>query len=157
METTTKDTDTLAKDVMKKIMEGYTASQVKGITPEEMEAVYSVGFNFYQTGKFAEAEKIFAFLVLMNHLDSKYWTALGAVRQVQKQLDKAIEAYGMASFLDLHNSKARYFAAECFWQKGDKDNALSALAGLEVYADNSATSQEFVAKGKALKATIEGK
>lgn len=156
--TVTAEFEAMAQDVMAKVLkEGYTLNQLRGITPDELEAIYSVGFNFYQTGKFAEAEKIFRFLVLLNHLDSKYWTALGAVLQVQKNFDKAIEAYGMATFLDIHNSKSQYFAAECHLLQGNAEKALSALTALETYATSSPTSQEFLAKGKALKAKIEGK
>ena len=76
------------------IKDGATLKEVKGITNDELEAVYSLGFGYYRTGKFDEAEKLFQFLVLFDHLSSKYWFALGAVQQAQKDYEKAIASYG---------------------------------------------------------------
>lgn len=140
----------------KKLMDGYTLSAVKGISENELEAVYSVGFNFYQTGRIEEAQKIFSFLVMFNHLSPKFWMGLGAVYQVQKSFDQAITAYGYASFLDLADPRPQYHAAECFWAKGDRANALSALAALEEYAsEKSERGREYRAKAAELKAKIE--
>ena len=90
-----------------------TVRELKGITDAEMEAVYSLGFNFYQTGNMENAEKVFKFLVLFDHFEPKYWIGLGAVLQVNKAFDSAITAYSYASFLDIHNPKPQYHAAEC--------------------------------------------
>ncbi|MBQ9368646.1 MAG: SycD/LcrH family type III secretion system chaperone, partial [Victivallales bacterium] len=120
------------------------------------EAVYSLGYSFYTTGRYADAEKVFRFLVLFDHLEKKYWTGLGAVYQVQKRYGEAITAYGYASFLDLENPKPQYLAAECFAAMGDKDNALSALAALETYCPKGTElGREYLAKAAELKADLE--
>lgn len=133
-----------------------TVRELKGITDSEMEAVYSLGYSFYTTGRYADAEKVFRFLVLFDHLEKKYWTGLGAVYQVQKRYGEAITAYGYASFLDLENPKPQYLAAECFAAMGDKDNALSALAALETYCPKGTElGREYLAKAAELKADLE--
>ncbi|MBQ6470780.1 MAG: SycD/LcrH family type III secretion system chaperone [Victivallales bacterium] len=133
-----------------------TIRELKGITDGEMEALYSLGYSFYTTGRYADAEKVFRFLVLFDHLNAKYWTGLGAVFQVQKRYNEAITAYGYASFLDLHNPKPQYFAAECFAAMGDKVNALSALAALETYCpDGTEIGREYLAKAAELKEKLE--
>ena len=140
----------------KKLMEGYTLSAVKGISENELEAVYSVGFNFYQTGRLEDAQKIFSFLVMFNHLSPKFWMGLGAVYQVKKEFDQALTAYGYASFLDLTDPRPQFHAAECFWAKGDRTNALSALAALEEFAPaNVELGREYRTKAAELKAKIE--
>jgi tetratricopeptide (TPR) repeat protein len=68
----------------KSFANGATLKEVRGITNDELEAVYSLGFGYYTTGKFEEAQKLFEFLVLFDHLSTKYWFALGAVQQAQK-------------------------------------------------------------------------
>ena len=134
---------------------GATLKEVRGITNDELEAVYSLGFGYYTTGKFAEAQKLFEFLVLFDHLNTKYWFALGAVQQAQKQFQKAIASYGYSSFLDLENPKPQYHAAECFLALGDKTNAASAIMALEQYAPrNTDVGREYLAKAAALRATI---
>ena len=134
-----------------------TVRELKGITDAEMEAVYSLGFNFYQTGNMDNAEKVFKFLVLFDQLEPKYWIGLGAVLQVKKAVDGAITAYAYASFLDIHNPKPQYHAAECYLAKGDRANAASALAALEQFAPTDTDrGREYRAKAEELKKLVEG-
>ena len=116
-----------------------TMRELKGITKAEMEAVYSVGFNMYRTGRYDDAEKIFRFLVLFDHLEPKYWMGVGAVQQVRKDYQGAIASYGYASFLDLSNPKPQLHAAECFLALGDKANAASSLVALDKYCPPETT------------------
>ncbi len=137
--------------------EGFaTMRELKGITKAEMEAVYSVGFNMYRTGRYDDAEKIFRFLVLFDHLEPKYWLGVGAVQQVRKDYAGAISSYGYASFLDLSNPKPQYHAAECFLALGDKANAASALVALDQYCPPESTEigREYRAKAAELRKLI---
>lgn len=136
--------------------EPITLGDVKGISPAELEAVYAVGFNYYRTGRIADAEKIFKFLCMFDHLNQKYWTGLGAVLQVEKRIDRAIPCYGYAMMLDLDNPKPQYHLAECYLALGDKE---AALATLEMLAKNvkptSEAGRTYLAKGIQLKAVAE--
>lgn len=133
-----------------------TIAEMRGITHEELEAVYSTGFSFYNTGRYDDAETIFKFLVMFDHLEQKYWLGLGAVAQVKKEYSKAVVAYGYAGFLDLENPKPQYYAAECFYALGDKEKALSALASLEQYCPrDTEEGKEFRKKAAQLKAKVE--
>ena len=144
------------EEAAKAFAEMGTIRELKGITDAEMEAIYSMGYSFYTTGRYDDAEKVFRFLVLFDHLNPRYWTGLGAVQQVKKLYGDAVTSYGYASFLDLENPKPQYFAAECFLAMGDKDNALSSLAALEEYCPkNSEVGREYLAKAAELKALIE--
>ena len=100
------------EEAAKKFMSGSTIKELKGISNNEMEAVYSLAFNYYRSGKFDEAEKLFDFLALFDHLNAKFWMGVGAVRQVKKNFTGAIQAYAYASFLNLHNPKPQFHAAE---------------------------------------------
>lgn len=119
----------------KKLLEDVTTVRdLKGITDGEMEAVYSLGFNFYNTGRVDDAEKVFKFLVLFDHMNPKYWIGMGAVQQVQRNFKGAVTSYAFASFLDLEDPKPQYHAAECYLAMDDKTNALSALEALRRFA-----------------------
>lgn len=138
-----------AKKILSEDMD--TIRELKGITDGEMEAVYSLGFNFYNTGRYDEAEKIFKFLVLFDHLNPKYWTAIGALQQVRKDYDTAVTSYSFASFLDLSDPKPQFHAAECFFAKGDVDNATSALEALKSFAPkNTERGRLYLAKAEEL-------
>lgn len=135
--------------------EGSTVRELRGISDEEMEAVYAMGVNFYTTGNYEDAEKVFKFLVMFDHMSSRYWTAMGSLRQVQRRFDQAVEAYKFASFLDLENPKPLYYAAECLVAMGEKEKALDALAALNEFAAKSETGAAYRAKGEKLKALLE--
>ena len=143
------------KEAAQKFIEGSTIKELKGITNAEMEAVYSLAFNFYRTGRYEDAEKLFNFLALYDHLNPKYWMGVGAVRQVRKDFSGAVQAYGYASFLDLSNPKPQYHAAECFLAVGDKRNAASSLEALEEFCPKETEiGREYRAKAAALRKLI---
>ena len=132
-----------------------TLGELKGISHEELEAVYSLGFTHYRTGRYEDAAKLFQFLVLFDHLNAKYWLALGAVQQVAKDYKAAVSSYAYSSFLDLGNPKPQFHAAECFLALGDKENAASALLALEEYCPkNTEIGREYLAKAAALRKQI---
>ena len=149
------DAAQIAERVKAIIKDNATLKQLKGVTNAELEAVYSLAFGYYQTGKFNEALKLFQFLVLFDHLNKKYWMGLGAVQQVLKDFQGAIVSYGYSSFLDLKNPKPQFHAAECLLAMGDKGNAASAIMALEQYCPkNTDLGREYRAKAAELRKTI---
>ena len=117
--------------------------------------MYSLAFNYYRTGKFDEAEKLFNFLALFDHLNPKFWMGVGAVRQVKKDFSGAVQAYGYASFLDLSNPKPQLHAAECFLAMGDKRNAASSLEALDQYCPKDTDlGREYRAKAAELRKVV---
>ena len=150
------DTAKITEGVKALIDGGATLKQLKGVSNEELEAVYSLAFGYYRTGKYDEALKLFQFLVLFDHLNAKFWMGMGAVQQVKKDFKGAVASYAYASFLDLENPKPQLHAAECYLAMGDKVNAQSALAALDEYCPrNTETGREYRAKAEDLKKIIE--
>ena len=150
-----KITEEKIAEAAKSFASGATLKEVRGITNDELEAVYSFGFGYYNTGRFEDAQKLFEFLVLFDHLNTKYWFALGAVQQARKDFQKAIASYGYSSFLDLENPKPQFHAAECYLALGDKANAASAVMALEHYCpENTDLGREYRAKAAELRKTI---
>lgn len=133
-----------------------TVRESKGINDEEMNAVYSVAHNFYMTGRYDDAETIFKFLVIFDHLNPKYWIGLGAVRQVQKRFKEAIEAYAnVVVNLDIENVKASYYAAECYLALGDRENAKSAIEHVKHFADmKTELGRKYAAKAAKLEKLV---
>ena len=143
------------EEAAKKFMNGSTVKELKGIKNEELEAVYSLAFNFYRSGKYDEAEKLFNFLALFDHLNQKFWMGVGAVRQVKKDYAGAVQAYGYASFLDLKNPKPQIHAAECFLAMGDKRNAASSLEALDMFCPkDTELGREYRAKAAELRKLV---
>ena len=106
---------------------GATLADLRGLTNDEMEAVYLIAYNFYQQGKIEEAEKVFHFLCLYGHLDKRFWMGLAACRQQLKQYQQAIAAYSYLAVIDTENPYPPMHAADCYLALNDLDNTESAL------------------------------
>ena len=133
-----------------------TLAMTQGITPTELEAAYKLGQTYYVSGQYDEAEKIFKFLVLMNHLNAKFHLALGAVRQVRKEYRSAMESYGLAALCNVGNPKPHFYAAECAYALGDLDTAESGvLSLLAMCPAGNPTNDEFRGKAENLKNLIK--
>ena len=149
------DTAKIAEGVKTLIQENATLKQLKGVTNAELEAVYSLAFGYYRTGKFDEALKLFQFLVLFDHLNAKYWFGFGAVHQALRDFQGAIASYGYCSFLNLENPKPQLHAAECFLALGDKRNAASSLEALNEYCPKDTDiGREYRAKAAKLREMV---
>ena len=149
------DTAKIADGVKTLIEKEATLKQLKGVTNDELEAVYSLAFGHYQTGKYEEAHKLFQFLVLFDHLNAKYWFGLGATQQALKDFQNAAVSYGYCSFLKLDNPKPQLHAAECFLALGDKRSAASALEALNEYCPKDTDiGREYRAKAAKLREVI---
>lgn len=137
------------------LLNGEPLKMAKGIDDAQLNAVYSLGFSYYQTGRYDEALKLFKFLVLMDHLCQKYWTALGSAHQMLKNYDDAIKAFAQAALLDLNNPKPMYYAALCHLAKGDKVSAASAVRAIEMFCTKvDVKGAPFIEKAKALRAML---
>ena len=149
------DTKKIADGVKTLVEKGATLKQLKGISNEELEAVYSLAFGYYRSGKFDEAAKLFQFLVLFDHLNAKFWFGLGATQQALKDYAGAVSSYGYCSFLNLENPKPQLHAAECFLAMGDKLNAASSLEALNEYCPKDTDiGREYRAKAAKLRELV---
>lgn len=73
-----------------------TLMELGGISDDEMETLYALGYNFFTYGKYEAARDIFVGLTAHAPYTAYYWRALGAVNQQLKDYAKAIAAYDMA-------------------------------------------------------------
>ena len=73
-----------------------TLQELEGISDEEMETIYALGYNFFTYGKYDAAKDIFTGLTAYAPYTAHYWRALGAVNQQMKDYAEAIAAYDMA-------------------------------------------------------------
>ena len=73
-----------------------TLQELEGISDEEMETIYALGYNFFTYGKYDAAKDIFTGLTAYAPYTAHYWRALGAVNQQLKDYPEAIAAYDRA-------------------------------------------------------------
>lgn len=106
---------------------GRTFRDFTNLTPQSMEVIYMVAFNQYNAGKYDDAERIFQLLSVLNHFDRRFWTGLGAAREMQKKYDDAIKAYAYLAVLDLENPMPSLLCAKCYLSAGRVKDATDAL------------------------------
>jgi tetratricopeptide (TPR) repeat protein len=70
--------------------------ELEGISDEEMETLYALGYNYFIYGKYKTEKDIFTGLTAYSLYTGYYWRALGAVNQQLKDNDEAVAAYDMA-------------------------------------------------------------
>ena len=70
--------------------------ELEGLTDDELETLYAVGYNYFTYGKYEQAKDVFVELTAYDPFTSHYWRALGAVNQQLGNYKEAIPAYDMA-------------------------------------------------------------
>ena len=116
---------------------GGTFKDLKDVSDDAMEAIYSVAYNLYQSGKYLEAQKVFQFLCFYDHFNRKYYLGLGACQQMLKQYDKAIEIFSFTTILDSDDPRPMLYIGDCHMAKGDKENARIAYETSLEWASDS--------------------
>jgi type III secretion system low calcium response chaperone LcrH/SycD len=121
------DVETVAAQVVDVFSHGATLKAIHGYTDEEFEALYALGYNFYNQGKFAEALQAFGFLLMHDQLERKYYKAFGSCQQMLKRYEDAVRNYSIASILDLTDPEPTFHTAECMIALGMPVEAIEAL------------------------------
>ena len=151
-----KKIDEMTKNIVKMMNGVTTVADVRGISYKQLEAIYNVGYTYYNSGRFDEAETVFKFLCMIEHTGHKYWTALGAVRQAKKNYKEAIQAYASAALFDMRDPKPHYYSAECAFLLGDfglAENGILSL--LELCPAGAGRNDMFREKALKLRAAIK--
>jgi type III secretion system low calcium response chaperone LcrH/SycD len=106
---------------------GSTLKDIRGLSEKDMEAIYSIGYSYYNNAKYAKALDIFRFLCFYDHLERRWWMGLGATQQMMQDFEAAVNAYRYAALLDVEDPTAHLHAADCFMAVGNHEEAESAL------------------------------
>lgn len=94
---------------------------------EAMSALYAIGFQLYENGKYREAIDVFRVLTVLDVSERKYWLGLGASFQMQKDYDCALQSYGYAALLNENDPYAHFHAAECFLAQKEIEKGCQVL------------------------------
>lgn len=129
---------------------GGTFKDMKDLSDDAMEAIYSVAYNLYQGGKYEEAQKVFQFLCFYDHFNRKYYMGLGACQQMQKQYDNAIEIFSFATVLDSDDPRPMICIGDCHLAKGDKEKARMSYETSIEWAGEQSEYEEDITRAKSM-------
>ena len=130
------------------IMGGGTFKGLKGISDEAMEAIYSVAYNMYMNEKYEDSVKMFQFLCFHDHINPKYFLGLGACLQMQKEYEKALDAFSFVLVLSNDNVSAQVYMGDCYMALGDVPMAIQSYDNSIVSAGDDAKYKENVERAK---------
>lgn len=109
------------------VRQGGTLGPLLSITPEECDALYTLGRNLYQQGHYAEAFKAFSLLVMFDHLNDDYFMALAAAAQLLGRHEDALHNYATVTLMRLDDPAPVFHSAECLVALGRLDEAIESL------------------------------
>lgn len=104
-----------------------TLQELEGISDEEMETIYALGYNFFTYGKYDAAKDIFTGLTAYAPYTAHYWRALGAVNQQMKDYSEAVAAYDMAIANDEFDIVSYVYRGESQILANNKESGLEDL------------------------------
>ncbi len=119
----------LAEKLVENLTSGGTIGDAYNLTSNELELIYAVAHSYYANKKYDKALPIFKFLTMFDHITAKWWTGLGATWQMTKDYENAVNAYAMATVLDVEDPKPQLQAGYCLVMLGRKTEAREALEG----------------------------
>jgi len=99
----------------------------EGLSDDDRETVYALGYNYFTYGKYEAARDTFTGLVAYAPGNAFYWRALGAVNQQMTNYPEAIEAYDKAITHDDKDIISYVYRAESQILSGNLQTALKDL------------------------------
>ena len=103
----------LAVQVHELIMAGGTVGDALNYTAQDYEALYALGHGYYQAARYDEAYKVFAYLMIHNHLELRFIMAYAASAQMLEKWDEAIHNYSLSIAMDMVNPQPMLHVCEC--------------------------------------------
>lgn len=130
------------------LMEGASIGDIFNMSSETIEGLYTLAYNNYMTGNFADAEPLFKVLCLYKHTEIRFWMGLGGCRQALNDLPGAIDAYSMAGVVEsMDNPEPFLLAGMCFIKMGERQKAIDVLKGAVVLG-NEINPEHMACRGK---------
>ena len=119
------DIKSLMEQIFSYLENGSFSDLFKNNKEHDFSNVYSLACDYYDKGLIEQAEKIFRSLCLYDFSNIDYLLGLAAVKQVQKQYQKAINLYSLAISLNEDNASCYFYIGQCYLFSGEIDLAMS--------------------------------
>jgi predicted Zn-dependent protease len=106
---------------------GRTLAEVRGISPDELDALYGVGNDLCNEGSFHHALPIALQLVLHEPREPRYSFMAGSCLQRQNQPEQAVLLFAQTLMLRPGDAAAAYRLGECLLAMDRKEEAREVL------------------------------
>jgi type III secretion system low calcium response chaperone LcrH/SycD len=137
-----------------RLMAGEDPKTILGIGDRELEKVYASGHQLYASGQYRQALPLLTFVCTYQFGEPRYWLALGACRQMMKDFEGAITAYGLCYALNSQDPWPLIHTALCCLAKRDNEKARDALLLAEQTNDTARKDQAVAERITALRSCL---
>jgi type III secretion system low calcium response chaperone LcrH/SycD len=117
----------LPEQVATLLTQGGILGDVYDYNDTDYEVLYALGHSLYSQARYADAMRVFGFLVMHNHLEKRFMNAFASNLQMLKEYKEAIKYYSFASLMDMRDPLPTYHTAECMIAIGYITEAKEAL------------------------------
>lgn len=121
------DIKSLMENIFSYLENGILGDIFKQSEHHDFSKVYSLACDYYDKDLIEQAEKIFRSLCLYDFSNIDYLLGLAAVKQVQKQYQKAINLYLLAISLDENNASSYFYIGQCYFFSGEEELAVNSF------------------------------
>lgn len=101
-----------------------TVGASMGLSPDNIEYLYSVGYQQFHSGNYQKALPMFSLVVLLDRKNTKYFKAIGECYFQMKQYKDAIDAFMSVHLIDIYDPWPFYRIAECYLKLNDPKHAV---------------------------------
>lgn len=137
-------------EIIKKIEAGSSLRSAAGMTKNDLEAIYASGYILFNQGKYENALKLFALLLIYEQSDRRFFIAVGTCFQKLNIPEKAIEYLGLANFFDVTDPEPAVQIAECLLAMKRSEEAHKLLKTIHAEFGKLSQYQEMMKKVEAM-------
>jgi type III secretion system low calcium response chaperone LcrH/SycD len=113
--------------IREELSSGKTGQEVLEMSDLEMLELYVGAKALFDHQKYLDSANAFLFLVTLNPQNHQYWMGLGTGLQMCGEVDGALQAYEMASLLQINDPTPYFYLAKCLLEMKDREATLQAL------------------------------
>lgn len=127
---------------------GKSLKDILGFSAVDIEALYSYGYKFFQSGKFQDALPLFLFLRQLDPVSYRYTFGVAACYQNLKEYSKAAGNYLLCTYLDSDNPVPYLHMYHCYLSQNDIASACNALKETILFASDQPEYAEVKTKAR---------
>lgn len=118
--------------------QGGSLAQLYNIAPEQLEAAYTLAYQYYHQARWQDALTIFEFLCQHQHTERRYQLGRAACLKMLKRYELALHAYGLAHFMQATDAHSAMQIAQCLIALERRADAVTALESVLALCQDTA-------------------
>lgn len=128
------------------LVDGGTLAMLKSISVDDLEQIYLLAYNLYQSEKHEDAQSLFQLLCILDHYDARFFLGLGACRQAMGLYSQALETYSYASLISVSDPRFPFHAAECLLKMNEFKSAEQGFITAKLLAGTNSVYENLVSR-----------